>query len=164
MKIRCYYYYYYYYYLLLLLFFFIHYISFSIIFPFYNFWIIKNVWLFQHASLLNLPCLSLLYFISLNFISCFLILFFCFFAIFHYPFFHMLTIYSTLLYSTLLIFFVLFSSFSSGYEVPFVCRLDEVSKLYDEKVLTTDEMKFEIDRLLRRDSTRLHGNDPFAMT
>ena len=57
-----------------------------------------------------------------------------------------------------------FLVFSSGYEVPFVCRLDEVNKLYDEKALTTDEMKFEIDRLLRRDSTRLHGNDPFAMT
>jgi hypothetical protein len=51
----------------------------------------------------------------------------------------------------------------SGYEVPFVCRLDEVNRLYDEKALTTAEVKFEIDRLLRRDFTRLHGNDPFAM-
>ena len=51
-----------------------------------------------------------------------------------------------------------------GYEVPFVCRLDEVNKLYDKKELTSAEVKFEIDRLLRRDFTRLHGNDPFAMT
>lgn len=42
-------------------------------------------------------------------------------------------------------------------------RIDEVNKLYDDKVLTTIEVMSEIDRLLRRDSTRLHGNDPFSM-
>lgn len=47
--------------------------------------------------------------------------------------------------------------------MPFVCRLDEVNKLYDEKVLTSVEVKYEIDRLLKRDFTRLFGNDPFAM-
>ena len=51
----------------------------------------------------------------------------------------------------------------TGYEVPFVSRIEEVNKLYDEKVLNGIEVMSEIDRLLRRDSTRLHGNDPFAM-
>ena len=51
----------------------------------------------------------------------------------------------------------------TGYEVPFVSRIDEVNKLYDKNELTTIEVMSEIDRLLRRDSTRLHGNDPFSM-
>jgi hypothetical protein len=52
----------------------------------------------------------------------------------------------------------------TGYEVPFICRLDEVNKLLDEKVLTPAEVSSEIARLHGRDSCRLHGNDPFAMS
>ena len=56
------------------------------------------------------------------------------------------------------------SPIMTGYEVPFICRLDEVNKLLDEKVLTPAEVSFEIARLHGRDSCRLHGNDPFAMS
>ena len=48
--------------------------------------------------------------------------------------------------------------------MPFICRLDEVNKLLDEKVLTPAEVSSEIARLHGRDSCRLHGNDPFAMS
>jgi ion channel-forming bestrophin family protein len=50
-----------------------------------------------------------------------------------------------------------------GYEVPFSCRLDAVSKLLDEKVMTPQEVHKEIERLQQTDSARLHGNDPFHM-
>ena len=52
----------------------------------------------------------------------------------------------------------------AAYEVPFFCRLDAVNKLLDEKALTPAEVSFEIARLHGRDSCRLRGNDPFAMS
>ena len=48
--------------------------------------------------------------------------------------------------------------------MPFFCRLDAVNKLLDEKALTPAEVSFEIARLHGRDSCRLRGNDPFAMS
>ena len=53
---------------------------------------------------------------------------------------------------------------TTAYEVPFFCRLDAVNKLLDEKALTPAEVSFEIARLHGRDSCRLRGNDPFAMS
>ena len=51
-----------------------------------------------------------------------------------------------------------------AYEVPFICRLDSINKLLDEKALTLAEVNYEIAKLQSRDSCRLRGNDPFAMT
>ena len=73
-----------------------------------------------------------------------------------YHFFFISSLFLVLIYYLLGIIII-------GYEVPFVSRIEEVNKLYDEKVLNGIEVMSEIDRLLRRDSTRLHGNDPFAM-
>ena len=48
--------------------------------------------------------------------------------------------------------------------MPFICRLDSINKLLDEKALTLAEVNYEIAKLQSRDSCRLRGNDPFAMT
>jgi predicted membrane chloride channel (bestrophin family) len=55
------------------------------------------------------------------------------------------------------------STVSLEYEDPLVCQIDVVSDLYDNKTIDKAEYDSEVLRLLQKDHTRLHGNDPFQM-